>query len=270
MAHQTRLSNVRVLVFGGTSGIGFGVANMALAEGAYVTISGSRQPKVDEKVKLLRSYYPKLAPDRISGYAVDLKDTANVEKNLTDIFEKVTQGGEKKIDHIAFTAGDIPDLPKIPDVNAQDIAPGFSIRFTSTAIIAKLLSRGKYMPVSPTSSLTLTGGTNTQKPMPGWSLAAGWGGAVEGLSRGLAVDLAPIRVNMVEPGAIQTELLQRFVDRAGEEALAKMRKQTTLTQTLGQPSDTAEAYGWFMKDRFVTGTIASTNGGRMLVGEGLE
>ncbi|KAF2653339.1 NAD(P)-binding protein [Lophiostoma macrostomum CBS 122681] len=266
MAHVNRLQDARVLVFGGTSGIGFAVANLCLSQDSTVIISGSKQPKVDDKVALLRSYYPSLPADRISGLACDLADTPNLEANLTELFEKVTQGGEKKLDHISFTAGDVPKMPPLKGVNVEDTLGGFKIRFQSSVVIGKLLLTGKYVHASPSSSLTLSGGVNTTKPMPGWSFAAGFGGSVQGLTRGLAVDLKPIRVNIIEPGAIKTELWDGFASRVpgGAAEFEEMLRQKTLTGTVGLPSDTAEAYAWCMRDHFVTGTVAGTNGGSLL------
>ena len=66
----------------------------------------------------------------------------------------------------------------------------------------------EYMKKSSSSSITLTGGTNTARPVAGWSIPAAVGGASEGLVRGFAVDLKPIRVNLVHPGAIRTELVE--------------------------------------------------------------
>ena len=94
-------------------------------------------------------------------------------------------------------------------------------------------------------------------------MRAGVGGSVEALSRGLAVDLSPIRVNMVEPGAVQTELLDGYLKSLAPEAVEGMKKGW-LTDQFGQTQDLAETYAWFMKDYFVTGAIGSSNGGRML------
>ncbi|KAF2018269.1 NAD(P)-binding protein, partial [Aaosphaeria arxii CBS 175.79] len=264
MAHPNRLKDARVLVFGGTSGIGFAVANMAVSNGAYVTISGSNQPKVDEKISKLRSFYPELPAERVSGIAVELLDLSNLEANLETLFEKVTDKGSKKIDHIAFTAGDVPSIPKIEEMDIDSAMHGFKIRFLCPAMIAKFLALGKYMSKDPSSSFTITGGALSKKPAPGRSLATGWAASVEGLTRGLAVDLSPIRVNVVVPGTIHTEILQRITANGGQKALDNLRMNSGLLKTLGQPEDTAEAYGWIMKDRFVTGSEANTDGGRLL------
>ena len=87
MAHQNRLANTHVLVFGGTSGIGFAIANMCLSYGARVTISGSTQAKVNSKVDKLRSLYPSIAPEDVAGFAVDLCDKEHLEANLTALLD---------------------------------------------------------------------------------------------------------------------------------------------------------------------------------------
>jgi NAD(P)-dependent dehydrogenase (short-subunit alcohol dehydrogenase family) len=267
MAHPNRLQNAHVLVFGGTSGIGFAIASLVLSQGARVTISGSNQPKCDDKVALLRSYYPSVPASSVQGIAVDLRDTENLEANLNALFEKATDGAKNKIDHIAFTAGDLSDAITIPQATVHNVLGGFKVRYLSIVMIAKILSTGKYVEQAPSSSLTVTGGVNTDKPMPGWSLQASWGGSMNGLARGLAVDLAPIRVNVVEPGAIHTELVQGLEDKMP--GVLEMFRGMVLTGQVGQPSDCAEAYAWFMRDRFANGTTAKTNGGQLLKSQGL-
>lgn len=262
MAHPNRLQNARVLVFGGTSGIGFGVASMALSNGAIVTISGSAQPKVDAKVQELKSLYPSAT---VYGIPLDLSDIPNLEANLKAMFETVTNGGEQKLDHIVHCAGDALVMPKLHEATAENAIRGFHVRWLAAVLIGKLLATGTFMHTATSSSFTITGGTNTVKPMAGWSIGAAWGGASEGLMRGLAVDLKPIRVNLMTPGAIDTPLFQKFVDTVGREAEQEIKKGFTLLQTWGDVRDTAEAYGWFMRDWYVTGTIASSDGGRLLV-----
>lgn len=265
MAHQDRLTNTHVLVFGGTSGIGFAIANLALSHGACVTISGSAQPKVDDKVAKLRSFYPNLPASSVAGVACDLENQDNLEVNLRNLFDKATENGAKRIDHIAFTAGSPGDLPKVADVTVESALKPMFIRCVVPGLVAKIISSGKYMPLTDTSSFTVTGGTNTYKPMPGWAFAAAAGGSLDGLVRGLAGDLKPLRVNCVIPGAIQTELLQKFLDSAGEEGAKKMKEMSSLAQTFGQPEDIAEAYGYLMRDRFATGSFVTSDGGRLLV-----
>ena len=265
MAHRNRLTDSHVFVFGGTSGIGYAVANMALSNGAQVTISGSAQPKVDAKVEQLRSLYPNLPASNVAGFACDLLDVPNMEANIKAAFDKATDGGKKKIDHIAYTAGDSLKLQTTSEFTPDGISQAFTVRLIAPALVAKLLTTGDYMPASDSSSFTLTTGTNTQKPFPDWTCAAMVGGSTEGLVRGLAVDMKPIRINLVSPGAIHTELLQGLLERIGEEGAEAMKKANSLTGTFGQPEDIAEAYGYIMKDRFANGSAVTSDGGRLLV-----
>ncbi|KAF2253415.1 NAD(P)-binding protein [Trematosphaeria pertusa] len=263
--HPNRLENAHVVVFGGTSGIGYAVASMALSNGAHVTISGSTQPKVDTKVQALCSLYPSAPPQKVSGHAVDLADTENLEGNLTTFFDKATQNGAQPVDHIAFTSGDALNIPTISNVTPETALHAFKVRYLGASLIAKVLTNNpQYMPRAASSSFTLTSGTNCAKPSPGFTFGTTVGSAMEGLSRGLAVDMKPIRVNVVSPGAIQTEMLQGFIDKMGP-TLTEQWKKASLLDGIGQPEDTAEAYGYIMKDRFITGERVNTDGGRLLV-----
>lgn len=82
----------------------------------------------------------------------------------------------------------------------------------------------------------------------------------KGWQRGLAVDLAPIRVNAVSPGSVKTDLF----DGLSAEAIEGMRK-ATLTGRLGRPEDLAESYLYAMRDGFLTGSTIHSHGGRLLV-----
>ena len=103
----------------------------------------------------------------------------------------------------------------------------------------------------------------SHKPAKGWALIAAWGSGVEGIMRGLAVDLAPVRVNMVSPGAVHTELFDDIPKERLESVLQGYR-DGTLTGKVGTPEDLAEAYLYAMRDQFVTGKILGSDGGRLL------
>lgn len=87
---------------------------------------------------------------------------------------------------------------------------------------------------------------------------------MESLARGLAVDLKPVRVNCVAPGAVLTELFLTFgKDRV--EQFVEFYKTKTLTGTIGTREDLAEAYLYLMKDNLVTETRLKSNGGHLLI-----
>lgn len=94
-------------------------------------------------------------------------------------------------------------------------------------------------------------------------MPASYGAGVEGIVRGLAVDLKPVRVNMVAPGAVLTEIFDPFTPEMRENILEGMKK-ATLTGEVGRPESVAEAYIYILKDRFITGTVITSDGGRLL------
>jgi NAD(P)-dependent dehydrogenase (short-subunit alcohol dehydrogenase family) len=257
----SKLQNKRVLILGGTSGIGFCVAEAGIESGAKVIISGSRQSKIDSAIERIKSSYPDCGT-RISGHACDLADTDALEQNLEALLKFATSEGTKKLDHVVFTAGDSFNVKGLADMTVDSIHKLGTVRFVAAILLGKLLVP-KYINSSAESSITLTGSVNSTKPSAGWSVLAGWGAAIEGLSRGLAVDLKPIRVNCVAPGAVNTELIQ---SRSGDklEFVLKHFRDMTTTGTVGRPEDLAETYLYCMKDRFVTASVLHSNGGHLL------
>ena len=258
---SSKLTNARILIFGGTSGLGFAVAEACLEAGAHVTISGSRQPKIDDKLTQLLSSSPDAKP-RLQGFACDLAVEDAVEANIKTLLDSATQNGTHQLSHIVWTAGDLFQLKPLAEASASYIHATSLVRFIAPILLAKLLatSNPPYLTKSNQSSLTLTGGVNSHKPGPGWAVLAGLGTAVEGTVRGLAVDMAPVRVNCVAPGAVFTELLQGRVP----EKVIEMYRSHSLTGQIGAPEDVAEAYLYAMRDRFVTGTVIHSNGGQLL------
>jgi NAD(P)-dependent dehydrogenase (short-subunit alcohol dehydrogenase family) len=253
----TKLQGQRVVIFGGTSGIGFAVAEGAIEYGAAVLVSSSSPDKVARAVERLRTSYPEAA-DRVSGEACDLADEANIEANLEALFNKATNNGTNKLSHIVYTAG-APAGMGVADFNSQVIGQSQVIRVIVPMIIAKKFIP-RFMHISPQSSFSLTSGAMVYKPAPGWALSAIGGNALAGAILSLAVETKPVRVNVVVPGAIETELLAPFPAE-----LKETFKSKTLVGTLGKPEDTAEAYLYLMKDNFITGATIHTNGGFFLV-----
>ena len=78
------------------------------------------------------------------------------------------------------------------------------MRFIAPLLVAKIGSR--YLSPGPGSSIILTTGSVSEKPIPGWSVVASYAAGLHGMVRNLALDLKPVRVNLVSPGAVDTEL----------------------------------------------------------------
>jgi NAD(P)-dependent dehydrogenase (short-subunit alcohol dehydrogenase family) len=254
------LTKARVLVLGGSSGIGFCVAEHVLSLGAIVTISSSRQPKLDNALKRLRASMPDSAAS-VDGHVCDLSDINLIRQNLERLLESVTR--TQPLDHIVFTAGDGIKIRPVAELEVPAIQSMGNVRFFGPMLLGGLAK--SYMKPSKTSSITLTSGAATQKPGKGWTTVAGYGSGTEGIARGLAVDLAPIRVNTVSPGAVHTEMFDEIPEDRLASVLSKFRARS-LTDSVGTPEELSEAYIYLMRCSFATGSLVEVNGGSLLAG----
>ncbi|RMZ71632.1 short chain dehydrogenase [Pyrenophora seminiperda CCB06] len=256
--YSSVLTKARVLVFGGTSGIGFSVAEHALSLGAIVTISSSRQAKLDKALERLRTSVPE-ASASVDGVVCDLSDLDSMRPNLEKLLKSVTSKG--LLDHIVYTAGDGIKIRPVGQLEVPEIKRMGHVRFFGPMLLGGLAK--DYMKPSKTSSITLTSGAGIQKPREGWTVVAGYGGGTEGIAKGLAVDLAPIRVNTVSPGAVHTEMFDEIPEDVLPSILLGYRKRS-LTDSLGTPEELSEAYIYLMKCSFATGSVVEVNGGTLL------
>lgn len=256
--YSSVLTNTQVLVLGGSSGIGFCVAENVIAQGAIVTISSSRQSKLDDALTRLKASVPDFAHNAY-GHVCDLSKIESTRTNLEVLLKSVTR--THPLDHIVFTAGDGIQIKPVSELEVETIQRLGNVRFFGPMLLGGLAK--PYMRVSRTSSITLTSGLNCAKPGKGWTAVAGYGSGTEGVARGLAVDLAPIRVNTVSPGAVHTELFDDFGGDKLEEILASFR-QRSLTGSVGTPQELSEAYVYLMRCSFATGSLIEVNGGALL------
>jgi NAD(P)-dependent dehydrogenase (short-subunit alcohol dehydrogenase family) len=241
MTSARTLAGQRVVVIGGTSGIGRAVAEAALADGAEVVVASSNPTNVEAAAARLGA--------GARGMAVDVKDEASIAAFFAAL---------GALDHLVFTAGDwgphmMPGPIETIDVAAVQAA--LAVRFWG-ALLAVKHAKPRLL---ATGSVTLTSGVLAHRPPKGQPLIAAFGGAVEHLARGLAVDLAPIRVNAVCPGLVLTETLAQ----APPEMVGQMMGRTLL----GRGADLAEAveaYLYAMRGGYTTGQVLMVDAGAML------
>ena len=269
MADQTKYTNKvhgqRILVSGGTSGIGYAVAEALLESGAaQVILASSNQDKVNNKIKSLQASYPSKA-SRVSGFTCNLSDRAALEPNIKTLLDQATNNGQNKLDHIVHTAGDGLAVIPVDQVDLDKVIQAGMVRYFSTFIFAKFAKQ--YINPGPKSSITLTTGTASERPLPGWGVVVGFATALQGVTRGLALDLAPLRVNLVSPGAVDTELWDTM-GMSGDQKKGMLDNfaKSMPTGRVAAASDIAESYLLTIKDQNMTGTMVSTNGGVLLMG----
>lgn len=234
------LSGKRVVVIGGASGIGFAVATLSHELGAKVVIASSNSARVDAAVERLPG---------TTGEVVDLRDEASV----SHFFENL--GG---FDHLAITANDWAGSGSAAtsDIDLAGARDSFEVRFWGALAAVKHGSRV----IASDGSITLTSGMLAHRPKKGALLTTAVIGAVEHLARGLAVDLAPVRVNAVCPGLTLTEHSQQMPEEALRAFVAELPLQRGAS-----PAEAASAYIYSMLNGYITGQIMPVDGGGSLV-----
>jgi NAD(P)-dependent dehydrogenase (short-subunit alcohol dehydrogenase family) len=239
------ISGKRVLILGGSAGIGFALAKLAISEHAHVIIASSKPDRVDTAIHKLLSAVPD-APYKPRGYTIDL-DGDDVETNLTGLLSQATNGSAEPLDHIIMTAGK-PDVRPIAEADLNYLVKSAQMPLFVSILLAKV--GPSFMREGYGSSIIFTSGQVDEKPVPGYSVFAAYAAAQLGLVRNLAIDLAPRRVNLVSPGATDTELrkMMRGVV-TGKSLLGKV----------GSAEEVAEAYLYLMKNTDATGSTVSSN-----------
>jgi NAD(P)-dependent dehydrogenase (short-subunit alcohol dehydrogenase family) len=236
------LKNTRVLVIGGTSGIGLGIASAVAERGAIPIVVSRRQSSVDRALSQL--------PEHARGGTVDLTDISAVERLAADVGE---------IDHLVYTAGEPLELAPLADLTPEIITAFFRTRFvgalTAVRVFAPHIAAG--------GSITLTSGTAAEQPGFG-ALPVSICGAMNALTKALAVELAPIRVNAVAPGVVRTPLWDSFSE-TDRQAMYEQAAQQLPLGRIGEVADTARAYVYCMEQEFGTGVVLTVDGGTVLV-----
>ncbi|KAF8880092.1 hypothetical protein CPB84DRAFT_1851931 [Gymnopilus junonius] len=179
-----KLANKHVLIIGGTSGIGFGVAEAVLSSGGSVTVSSQRQSSIDSALARLQASYPNAPKPR--GFTADLSSPA-VEQNLEKLFEQVG-----KVDHIVYTAGDKLAITPIQDITYEKIIAAGQVRSFAAMLAVKVGCRYLTNPKSVECSIVLTAGVVADKPRENWSAVATFSAGLLGMTRNLALDLKPV------------------------------------------------------------------------------
>jgi NAD(P)-dependent dehydrogenase (short-subunit alcohol dehydrogenase family) len=241
------LKDQRIVALGGTSGIGLAVAQLALGEGAWVVVVSNREDAVERARRELAQQ----SPSHSMAQVVDV----TTDDAVKQFFDHVGP-----FDHLVYTAGE--DLPLGPLVNT-DLSRAkarFEIRYWGAVRAVKYGLRS----IRDGGSIVLTSGFSATRPRAGWTSQASIQSAVEGLTRALALELAPIRVNAVSPGVAQTPRWNALSDTDRRALYEREEKRLPLGR-VGTAVEIASAYIYFMKNTYATGNILGVDGGGTLV-----
>ncbi len=241
-----QIANKKILVAGGGSGMGLALAKYCLEAGAQVIIAGRNGDRLARACEELHR------PSQLKAVVADIAR----EDQVANLFDEVGP-----IDHVVSTAADI--------AGAYELLPSLDLEAAQRVVESKLygpLLLAKYgaPKLSTAGSITFVSGIAAYRPAPRGAVVAAVNAALEGLVRALAIELAPIRVNAVSPGWVDTSIWTFVAGDKKDETLTAMAKRLPVGR-VGQPVDIADAIAFLMGNTFTTGTILHVEGGHRLV-----
>jgi NAD(P)-dependent dehydrogenase (short-subunit alcohol dehydrogenase family) len=240
--HQPELAGQTVVVIGGSAGIGFETARRARAEGADVVVTGRDPERLQDAATEL---------DALSSSSFDANDLASLERFFQDLAGPV--------DHVMVTAG-APHYGRLFDMDYEEVRRAIAEKLVLVIEVARNAA-GK---VRPGGTLVFIGGTGGRRPGPGLAIVSTVTVALPALIANLALDLAPVRVNLIAPGFVDTPLSASLL---GDD-LDKRREELRATLPIGRvvgPADVAALAVHIMSNTALTGATYDIDGGQQLI-----
>jgi NAD(P)-dependent dehydrogenase (short-subunit alcohol dehydrogenase family) len=231
------LQGKKVVVVGGSSGIGLATAVLAKAAGAEVIIASRNAEKL------------KAAADKIGVKAI-AADVTN-DDSVVNLFR--TSG---PVDHVVVTAAQLKTGP-FKTVAMDDVRATMEGKFWGAWRVARAAD------INAGGSITLVSGFLSIRPRPNSAIVGAANGAIESLTRGLALELAPVRVNCVSPGIIDTPIRAGMPEAARLDMLGKIAAALPVGR-VGVADDIARQIMTFMTVGFASGSIVYIDGGALV------
>lgn len=238
---SNNLTGKNVVIIGGTAGIGLAAAQAAAAAGANVWAAGRSEGHIESAKKIANGSF--------EVRQADTHDAASLEA----IFKEVGT-----VDHLVSAAvgGERTLKPFLEQTEDQ-----FKAAYDKLWGYAKVVRTGAPY-LAKDGAVTLVSGSPARKIKPAQSPLSCVGASVENLVRCLAVEMAPVRVNVVSPGTVDTAMF----DWMGDEKQEKLEAMTAthLIKRAGTSEEVAQGILFVMQNGFVTGTTIDVDGGRIL------
>lgn len=229
------LEQNHVVILGGSSGIGLATARLQANAGARVTIVGRDPQKLQAALVGLG--------EGVDGQIADATDRSALDRLFGNI---------GSFDHLVLAASGGAGAGPFRDLDGEALRRGFEAKFW-----AHWNSAQAALPhIAPKGSITFITAASSRLANPGTSGLAAINGALDHMTRTLARELAPLRVNAVSPGVVETS----WWDDKPKELFDKARRQAPLGRA-GRPEELAHAVAFLIGNAFVTGVILDVDGG---------
>jgi NAD(P)-dependent dehydrogenase (short-subunit alcohol dehydrogenase family) len=236
------LSGKKVVIIGASSGIGLAVAKKTAELGASVVMSSRTQDKLNRAIESVTGQVEAIAADILN------------EASVNELFDRVG-----KFDHLVVTAVADENLLRSPLAEMPtEMAQRGMEKFWGTFFAVRAAVKN----IAQDGSITLTSSVSIFKPSKtgGVSVMSAASGAVAVFGRSLAAELAPIRVNMIAPGVVDTGV---WINQSESQRsdLTKWAEESLPVQHLGQAEELAQAVLSLMTNTYITGVILPVDGG---------
>lgn len=235
------MNNQRILVVGGSSGMGLAVATLAARRGAAVILAARSAEKL------------RAVADRLGANATWHTVDTSSEDDVRRLFD---QAGE--LDHLVVSGSSTKTGP-LRELPLADAELTLRSKFLGPYLCAK------HAHIRPSGSITFFSGILAQRPGTGMPILAAANAAVEALGRALALELAPVRVNTVSPGMTRDTGAYLGMPEAAREGMFRDIAARLPVKKVGTPDDLAAATLALMENPFLTGVTLPVDGGGLLV-----
>jgi NAD(P)-dependent dehydrogenase (short-subunit alcohol dehydrogenase family) len=244
LKEELDLKGKRIVIVGAGSGMGKSTALEAQRAGAEVVLVGRTLEKLEN-----------VANELPSGSNTQVV-AANVveEQDVIRLFEEV-----KEFDHLVSTVADLAYQP-VREFNLADARRSIDSKLISSLLLAKHGCGCARLG----GSLTFVSGIAAYRPMPRGAVVAAVNGALVSLAYALAIELAPLRVNVISPGWVDTPIWDVVAGNKKHEMQNQMAARLPVGR-IGQPEDIAQAILSVMANGYITGTVLHVDGGHRLV-----
>ena len=233
------LDGKTVVIVGGSSGIGLASAAAASALGARVVMAGRSEQNLDAARRDVEG--------RIEARRLDMTDDASIEAFFAAV---------GPLDHLVITASEAA-LGRFLEIDTADARRFFDSKFWGPYSVARRAAPQ----IRHGGSITFFSGAAGSRASPGFSCGSAINAAVEALSRTLAVELAPVRVNTISPGLVETPVWETILPAQERDALFAETAAKLPSGRIGRAEEIADAVLFLIRNAYTTGTTLFVDGG---------